>query len=104
MNNNNNTFISYEEVRAEANKIKSTASTMKNILDDFDVTMKQVITPEVFEGNASETFDESYRRLRAKFDSYTKTVEDFSNMILGATDTTEHAEKSLSQQASNLPH
>ena len=101
--NNNSTLISYEAVRGEAQKIKSSAATMKNILDDFNSTMNQVIAPDVFEGNASQSFQESYQRLRSKFDAYTQTVEHFANTILGAASATEQTEKSLANEASNLP-
>ena len=101
--NNNSTFISYEAVRDAARQIKSNATIMKNILDDFNTTMNQVGAPDVFAGNASESFQSSYQSLKSKFDLYVRTIENFSNTILGAADATEQTEKVLSNQASNLP-
>ena len=98
-----NTSISYEEVRADANEIKACAKTMSSIFDDFIATMTAVVADDVFAGNASESLQTKFLQLKARLDSYTKTVEKFSNTITGAADSTETTERAIQQEAEDIP-
>lgn len=96
------TVITYEKVKQDASTIKECASVMRNIFDDFNATMNQVGADDVFLGNASEALKSSFNALRNRFDSYTSTIERFSNMISQAASSTEQTERSIASAADNL--
>lgn len=97
------TKITYEKVKQDATNIKENANTMKRILDDFNKTMNEVGSDDVFEGHASDSLSSSFATLKSKFDSYTQAVERFSNLISSAATATEQTEKSIATDAENLP-
>ena len=97
------TTITYGKVEQDASTIKECAKVMRNIFDDFNSTMNQVGAEDVFLGNASEALKTSFNSLKGRFDSYTATIEKFSNMILSASSATEQTEKSLAAAAEDLP-
>ena len=96
------TLITYEKVRQDANIIKECSKVMRNIFDDFNSTMNQVGADDVFLGNASETLKSSFNSLKGRFDSYTATIEKFSNMIASAAQSTEQTEKNIAAAAEDL--
>lgn len=96
------TVITYEKVRQDANTIKECANIMRNIFDDFNSTINQVGADDVFLGNASEALKSSFNSLKGRFDSYTSTIERFSNMISSAAATTEQTEKTIAAAAEDL--
>lgn len=98
-----NTSISYEEVRGDATEIKGCAATMKGIFDDFIATMNVVVADDVFAGNASESLQTKFQALKQRLDSYTRTVEKFSDTILNATDATEYTEQAIQAAAEDMP-
>lgn len=99
----NDTSISYEEVRSDATEIKGCATTMKGIFDDFIATMNAVVADDVFAGNASESLQTKFQSLKSRLDSYTRTVEKFSDTILKATDATETTEQIIRAAAEDIP-
>lgn len=99
---NNNTNITYEQVRANANTIKECSNKMKTIFNDFNQTMNQVGSDDVFMGQASEALKNRFNSLKGRFDSYTAKVEQFANMISGAADQTQSTEQSIASDADSL--
>lgn len=100
--NETSTSITYEQVRNDATTIQECAKTMENIFESFGQSMKNVGAEDVFVGDASESLGARFNQLKTRFDSYVALVNDFSNMILGAAEATEHTEKELAQQADTL--
>lgn len=100
--NGESTTITYEKVRTDANTIKECASTMNNIFSDFGTSMNRVGADDVFAGDASETLGQRFASLKEKFDTYVRLVNDFANMILGASEATAATEQSLATDANNL--
>ena len=97
-----NTTITYEKVRSDANTIKECSSTMKNIFDDFGTSMNKVGAEDVFAGDASESLGQRFNSLKGKFDNYVRLVNDFANMILGASEATAATEQALAAEADKL--
>lgn len=97
-----NTSISYEEVRADAVEIRNCANAMRNIFDDFVTTMNAVVADDVFAGSASESLQAKFLQLKSRLDSYSKTVEQFSSMILNAAAATEDTERAIQQAAEDI--
>ena len=98
----NSTSITYEKVRSDANTIKECASTMKNIFEEFDSSMTKVGADDVYAGDASETLRQRFTSLKGRFDSFVGLVNDFANMILGASEATAATEQALASEAENL--
>lgn len=99
---NGSTAITYEEARRAANDIKQCANRMRGIFSDFEDTMRQTGTEDVFFGKASESVTAKFTQLKSRFETFTRTVEMFSNMISSATSAEESTEKSIEQDANNL--
>lgn len=96
------TTITYEKVKQDANIIRECSNVMRNIFEDFSATMKVIGADDVFAGNASDALRTRFASLKGRFDSYTNTVERFSNMILSAATATEQTEKTISQDIDSL--
>ena len=64
--------------------------------------MNTVGSPDVFEGNASETVATKFRTLKPKFAEFVELVNTFADQLTGAAETTEHAEQTLASGAEQL--
>ena len=100
--NGESTTITYEKVRTDANTIKECASTMSNIFSDFGASMSKAGAEDVFVGDASEALGQRFAALKEKFDTYVRLVNDFANIITGASETTAATEQSLATEANKL--
>ena len=98
------TKITYEQARKAAEDVNTNASTMQNIFDNFTSIMNQLASAEVFEGIASDELQNKFAQVKGRLSTYVTTVEEFSNKITHATDTTELAEKKIQQKAAELPN
>lgn len=96
------TEISYNEVRSGASTIKEKAQQMSGMFDEFEATMKKVGSKDVFVGDASESLDAKFARLKTKFDDYVQLVNDFSTMITTASEMTEATEAELANDTGDL--
>lgn len=96
------TSITYERVRSDANTIKDCSVEMRGIFDNFEGTMKTVGAPENFLGEGNDSLQEKFAKLRTKFDDYVQLVEEFSNMILTASEMTEQTERNIANDADTL--
>jgi len=99
---NNNTTITYEKVRQDANVIRNCATVMRNIFEDFGTSMNAVGADDVFAGNASESLGSRFASLKTKFDSYVQTVETFASMITSAASATEATEQAIKSETDSL--
>ena len=97
------TQITYDQVRAGASTIKDCANNLRTIFNDFEGSMKNVASPDVFEGDASETAEEKFNKLKTRFDEFTSLVDEFADTLTGAAQATEQTEKNIDQDASALP-
>ena len=96
------TQITYEQVRSGANTIKDCSTNLRGIFNDFEGSMKNVASPDVFEGDASETAEEKFNKLKTRFNDFTDLVNEFSETLLGAAEATEKTERNINQDASGL--
>ena len=101
--NDNNLTIEYEKVSQDAATISECAKNMNNILNNFNDRMKELKAKEVIVGRAADALEENFLNLRKNFDSYIKTVQDFSRMISYAANETKSMETRIQQNAENLP-
>lgn len=100
--NGQSTSITYAQVESGARTIQDCSKTMLNIFESFNSSMKRVGADDVFAGDASETLGTRYNTLKGKFDNYVKLVEEFSTMLLGASEQTKQTEQKLTSQAEQL--
>ena len=96
-----NTKITYEQVQKAAEEVKTNASTMNGIFDNFTSIMNELVAADVFAGIASDTLTDKFAKTR--LNNYVSKVEEFSGKINKAADTTEETERKIQQQASELP-
>ena len=96
------TEISYNDVRNDASLIKEKANQMSGMFTEFEGSMKKVGSKDVFVGDASESLDAKFSKLKTKFDDYVQLVNDFSDMITTASEMTEKTEKELSSDTGEL--
>ena len=99
---NNDTTITYERVEAEAETIRGCSANMKSIFDDFSSTRNNIFSSGMFEGQASQTFNNEYNDLRGRFDSYTSLVEQFASSISSANQDVRATEQSIAKDAEAL--
>ena len=76
----NTTQITYAKVRSDADKIRECSHVMENIFGDFERTMKNIGSPDVFAGDASESLETRFAGLKTKFNDYVKLVNEFATM------------------------
>lgn len=101
--NNDNLLIEYEKVTQTATNINDCANQMNRILNNFTDRMNELKRREIIVGNAADTLEETFLRLKQNFDSYIKTVQEFSKMISYAGNTTRQTEEIIRKDAENLP-
>ncbi len=102
MSDNGSTSITYQETRSDAQTVKECANQMQSIFNEFESTMRRVGGSDVFVGDANESLQGRFARLKQRFTNYVKLVEDFNAMILGAAQAEEDTERALSQTAESL--
>ena len=61
-----------------------------------------IVGKGVFVGSAADAFEDKFNTLKGRFDSYIRTVDQFSNMIPSAASSTEDTQKALESAAQNL--
>ena len=98
------TRISYERVEDAVDEIKACSEEMDNIFSDFRSSMNTIYQDDVFEGTASESFQEKFDELKTKFDAYVEEVKKFAEAIEKAKTSTESTERNIRQNAENLSH
>jgi len=101
--NNDNLLIEYEKVTQTAANINECANQMNSILNNFSDRMSDLKRREIIVGNAADTLEETFLKLKQNFDSYIKTVQDFSKMISYAGNTTRQMENMIQKDAESLP-
>lgn len=99
---NGSTAITYEEARRTAEELRTCANQMRGIFTDFENTMHQTGTEDVFFGQASEALRNRFSNLKKRFETFTRTVDLFSNMISSATSAEEATEHAIEKDADNL--
>lgn len=102
MDSTNNTLITYEQARQDANTLKECSTKMRNIFEEFEKIMNETSNEDVFAGNASQSLSSRFNALKGRFDSFTRTVETFSNMVSSATASAEQTERSIAEDADSL--
>ena len=100
--NENATNITYEKVTKSVDTINDCSSRMKNIFEDFNTTIREVLKDENFSGEASTVFENRYKVLSEKFDSYTNAVKRFAALLQNAGERTKATESNISEEAENL--
>lgn len=99
---NGSTSITYEETRSDANTVRDCSREMDNIFHDFEATMKRVGGDDAFVGDANESLQGRFTRLKTRFDAYVRTVEEFYQLIMSASESEERTEQNLSKEAETL--
>lgn len=102
MNDNGSTSISYQETRTDAGVVKDCAVQMENIFNNFESTMKRIGGTDVFVGDANESLQGRFGRLKTRFSEYVRTVDEFHALIMSASESEESTERQLSQDAESL--
>ena len=100
--NENSTTITYEKVRSNAATMKNCSEEMGNVFNAFEESVNRVGTPEAFEGEGNEAFQNKFRSLKSHFDEYTRLVNEFSNMMMTASEEEEKTEKAIASKAETL--
>ena len=98
------TKITYEQVKKAAEDVNTNAKNIQNIFDSFSSIMMDLANKGVFEGKASEEFQNKFSQIKGRLSTYVTTVEDFSKEMTHASDTTEDTEKRIQQKAAELPN
>lgn len=83
--------------------VNTNAKNIQNIFDSFSSIMMDLANKGVFEGKASEEFQNKFSQIKGRLSTYVTTVEDFSKEMTHASDTTEDTEKRIQQKAAELP-
>ena len=99
---NGSTSITYEETRADAATVQDCSRKMDNIFHDFESTMKRVGGDDAFVGDANESLQGRFMKLKTRFEAYVRTVQEFHDLIMGASEAEERTEQNLSKEAEAL--
>ena len=68
------TSIQYEAVKAAVDEIQAGSQAMSGLFDEFRAAMGRIYQEDVFEGEASESFNEKFTNLKKKFDSFVSKI------------------------------
>lgn len=98
------TRITYDKVEEDVDSINESSQEMDNLFNNFRNSMNSIAQDEVFEGTASESYQEKFDELKAGFDDYVAEVKKFAEVIEKAKTSTENTERKAKQNAENLPH
>ena len=101
-NNNVSTNITFISVRDKASNIKNCSTSMDYLFNEFGNLVRDLIGKGAFVGSAADAFEDKFNTLKGKFDSYIRTVDEFSNTISSAANATEATQKSLESAAQDL--
>lgn len=101
-NNGVSTNITFSNVRDKAATIKNCSATMDNMFTEFGNLVRDLIGKGAFVGSAADTFEDKFNTLKGRFDSYIRTVDEFSNIISSAASSTEDTQKALESAAQDL--
>ena len=101
-NNNVSTNITFSSVRDKAATIKSCSVTMDNMFTEFGNLVRDLIGKGAFVGSAADAFEDKFNTLKGRFDSYIRTVDEFSNIISSAASSTEETQKALESATQDL--
>lgn len=101
-NNNVSTNITFSSVRDKAATVKNCSTTMDSLFNEFGNLVRDLIGKGAFVGSAADAFEDKFNTLKGKFDSYIRTVDEFSNTITSAANATEATQKSLESAAQDL--
>ena len=96
------TSIHYEAVKAAVDEILNRSESMAGLFDEFRASMGRIYQEDVFEGEASESFNAKFNVLKTKFDAYVQTVKEFAQVIEGARAQTQATEQSIQRAAEDL--
>ena len=96
--------IQYEKVQEAADTMVSCSGTMGDLFDNFRSTMATIYREDNFEGEASEALQTQFDELKKKFDSYVELVQEFSDTINYANESTHETEREIQIEAEELPH
>ena len=96
------TSIEYEAVKAAVDEIKGRSDSMAGLFDEFRAAMGRVYQEDVFEGEASESFNAKFNNLKKRFDAYVALVQEFSDVIEGAREQTQATEQNIQHAAEEL--
>ena len=101
-NNNVSTNITFSSVRDKAATVKNCSTTMDSLLNEFGNLVRDLIGKGAFVGSAADAFEDKFNTLKGRFDSYIRTVDEFSNIISSAASSTEATQKTLESAAQDL--
>ena len=96
------TSIQYEAVKAAVDEILNRSESMAGLFDEFRASMGRIYQEDVFEGEASESFNAKFNNLKKKFDVYVQNVKDFANVIEGARQETQATEQNIERMSQDL--
>ena len=96
------TSITYEQVAQAAQDIKTCASTMNDIFDNFTSTMKVIGADDVFAGTASESLTEKFATLKGRLTTYVTKVEKFSEKLKTAEEANRATEQKIQAQVEQI--
>ena len=96
------TSIQYEAVKAAVDEIQNRSESMASLFDEFRASMGRIYQDDVFEGEASESFNDKFNSLKQKFDIYVQTVKEFADIIERARTETQATERNIQQAAEEL--
>lgn len=94
--------ISYEEVTAIANGIRSSSTKMKEILDDIKKQMQVINTESTWKSGASEVLISKFNTLSSKFDSFSNAVGVYATFLDNTVATYKAADTTISNKADEL--
>ena len=97
------TKLSYGEVKKSVDTINNEClQKMRSIFDNFNTKMNVLGGQDVFVGDASESFQARYNRLKTKFTVFEGLVKEFAREFEFAASSTQQAEKEMANEAQNL--
>ena len=96
------TSIQYESVKAAVDEILGRSTSMAGLFDAFRASMGRIYQEDVFEGEASESFNAKFNNLKKRFDAYVELVKEFADVIEGAREQTQATEQNIQRAAEDL--
>ncbi len=104
MNNKSNETISieYGQVNSTVEKLRSDAARVDSNFDQYGESIRRAGADDVFFGDSSETFRASYNRLKPKLDEYVDLINQFANILSGASSDTASGESKINQASQTL--
>ena len=90
--------ISYSQVQAYADQLKTSSTSMKDVLDEITLSFNQIGSEDVWSGTAASEAKAEFDKLSARFHEFNDAVAECSAYLTGVVTRAKELDAKISGQ------